>query len=175
MTAWRVSRHRRDVNPPDAGQAQPRSQGRVPQKGGASARGLEAPGVGACVEISLHAIEQTQLRRQRRVDGVGRPKFDFHAGRRPRPRRPSASARRRSLMKPQRRPRARKLSMLERRRRRSCAGVLLASFVVTATVRLAQAQIEKKKRNAAAASAARKKAAEARKEAARKRAARRRR
>ena len=78
-------------------------------------------------------------------------------------------------MKPQRRPRARKPSMLERRRRRSCLGVLLASFVVTATVRLAQAQIEKKKRNAAAASAARKKAADARKEAARKRAARRRR
>ena len=27
-----------------------------------------------------HAIEQTQLRRQHRVDGVGRPKFDFHTG-----------------------------------------------------------------------------------------------
>ena len=27
-----------------------------------------------------HVIEQTQLRRQHRVDGVGRPKFDFHAG-----------------------------------------------------------------------------------------------
>ena len=26
----------------------------------------------------LHAIEQTQLRRQHRVDGVGRQKFDFH-------------------------------------------------------------------------------------------------
>ena len=26
----------------------------------------------------LHAIEQTQLRRQHRVDGVGRPKFDSH-------------------------------------------------------------------------------------------------
>ena len=26
----------------------------------------------------LHAIEQTQLQRQHRVDGVGRPKFDFH-------------------------------------------------------------------------------------------------
>ena len=26
----------------------------------------------------LHAIEQTQLRSQHRVDGVGRPKFDFH-------------------------------------------------------------------------------------------------
>ena len=26
----------------------------------------------------LHAIEQTQLRREYRVDGVGRPKFDFH-------------------------------------------------------------------------------------------------
>ena len=31
--------------------------------------------------VSLHAIEQTQLRRQHRVDGVGRPKFDFRAGR----------------------------------------------------------------------------------------------
>ena len=29
----------------------------------------------------LHAIEQTQLRRQHRVDGVGRPKFDFHTAR----------------------------------------------------------------------------------------------
>ena len=28
----------------------------------------------------LHAIEQTQLRRQHRVDGVGRPKFDLHTG-----------------------------------------------------------------------------------------------
>ena len=28
----------------------------------------------------LHAIEQTQLRRKYRVDGVGRPKFDFHIG-----------------------------------------------------------------------------------------------
>ena len=27
-----------------------------------------------------HAIEQTQLRRQHRVDGVGLPKFDFHTG-----------------------------------------------------------------------------------------------
>ena len=27
----------------------------------------------------LHAIEQTQLQRQHRVDGVGRPKFYFHA------------------------------------------------------------------------------------------------
>ena len=26
----------------------------------------------------LHAIEQTRLRRQHRVDGVGRPKFDIH-------------------------------------------------------------------------------------------------
>ncbi len=26
----------------------------------------------------LHAIEQTQLQRQHRVDGAGRPKFDFH-------------------------------------------------------------------------------------------------
>mgnify|MGYP001282996653 CR=1 FL=1 len=108
---------RRDIAS-DAGQAQPGGQSGVPQKGGPGAGRLEAPGVGACVEISLHAIEPTRSRRQRRVDGVGRPKFDFHAGRRPRPRRPSASARRRSLMKPQRRPRARKLSMLGRRRRR---------------------------------------------------------
>ena len=28
----------------------------------------------------LHAIEQMQLRGRRRVDGVGRPKFDFHTG-----------------------------------------------------------------------------------------------
>ena len=34
-----------------------------------------APG---CVE--LYVIAQTQLRRQHRVDGVGRPKFDFHTG-----------------------------------------------------------------------------------------------
>ena len=34
----------------------------------------------ARVEINLHAIEPTQLRRQHRVDGVGRPKFDFHTG-----------------------------------------------------------------------------------------------
>ena len=27
-----------------------------------------------------HAIAQTQLRKARRVDGVGRPKFDFHTG-----------------------------------------------------------------------------------------------
>ena len=27
-----------------------------------------------------HTIEQTQLRRQHRVDGVGRPKCDFHTG-----------------------------------------------------------------------------------------------
>ena len=27
-----------------------------------------------------HAIEQTQLRRQRRVDGVGRQNSDFHTG-----------------------------------------------------------------------------------------------
>ena len=60
--------HRRDIAS-DAGQAQP---GKVAAEAAASARGLEAPGVGACVEISLHAIEQTQLRRQRRVDGVGR-------------------------------------------------------------------------------------------------------
>ena len=37
--------------------------------------------VAACVEINLHAVEQTQLRRKHRVDGVGRPKFDFHTGR----------------------------------------------------------------------------------------------
>ena len=35
----------------------------------------------------LHAIEQTQLRRKYRVDGVGRPKFDFHTGVAPRLRR----------------------------------------------------------------------------------------
>ena len=29
---------------------------------------------------NFHAIEQTQLRRKYRVDGVGRPKFDFHTG-----------------------------------------------------------------------------------------------
>ena len=29
---------------------------------------------------NCHAIEQMQLRRQHRVDGVGRPKFDFHTG-----------------------------------------------------------------------------------------------
>ena len=29
---------------------------------------------------NLRAIEQMQLRGRRRVDGVGRPKFDFHAG-----------------------------------------------------------------------------------------------
>ena len=28
----------------------------------------------------FHVIEQTQLRRQHRVDGVGRPKFDLHTG-----------------------------------------------------------------------------------------------
>ena len=27
-----------------------------------------------------HAIEQTQIRRQNRIDGVGRPKFGFHTG-----------------------------------------------------------------------------------------------
>ena len=32
----------------------------------------------------LHAIEQTQLRRKYRADGVGRPKFDFHTGAYPR-------------------------------------------------------------------------------------------
>ena len=30
--------------------------------------------------LNRHAVEQTQLRRQHRVDGVGRPKFDFHTG-----------------------------------------------------------------------------------------------
>jgi hypothetical protein len=30
--------------------------------------------------VNLNAIEQMQLRRQHRVDGVGRPKFDFHTG-----------------------------------------------------------------------------------------------
>ena len=33
----------------------------------------------ASMAWKLHAIEQTQLRRKYRVDGVGRPKFDFHA------------------------------------------------------------------------------------------------
>jgi hypothetical protein len=35
-----------------------------------------------CVEtfVSLHAIEPTRSRGKRRVDGVGRPKFDFHTG-----------------------------------------------------------------------------------------------
>ena len=32
--------------------------------------------------MSLHAIEPTRPPGQRRVDGVGRPKFDFHTGRR---------------------------------------------------------------------------------------------
>ena len=32
------------------------------------------------LEAVWKSIEQTQLRRQRRVDGVGRPKFDFHTG-----------------------------------------------------------------------------------------------
>ena len=31
--------------------------------------------------VNLHAIEQMQLRGRRRVDGVGRPKFDVHTGR----------------------------------------------------------------------------------------------
>ena len=30
--------------------------------------------------VGINAIEQTQLRRRYRVDGVGRPKFDFHTG-----------------------------------------------------------------------------------------------
>ena len=30
--------------------------------------------------MSLHAIEQTQLQTQHRVDGVGRLKFDFYTG-----------------------------------------------------------------------------------------------
>ena len=33
--------------------------------------------------VNLHAIEQMQLRGQRRVDGLGRPKFDFLTGRSP--------------------------------------------------------------------------------------------
>ena len=32
---------------------------------------------------NLHTIEQTQSLERRRVDGVGRPKFDFHTGRTP--------------------------------------------------------------------------------------------
>ena len=39
---------------------------------------VSRPGeVESCVEIN---VEQTQLRRRYRVDGVGRPKFDFHTG-----------------------------------------------------------------------------------------------
>jgi hypothetical protein len=38
---------------------------------------------------SLHAIEQTRLRRQHRVDGLGRLKYDFHTG-------PSSSSSRKS-------------------------------------------------------------------------------
>ena len=34
----------------------------------------------ASMAWKLHAIEQMQLRRQHRVDGVGRPIFDFHIG-----------------------------------------------------------------------------------------------
>ena len=34
----------------------------------------------ASMAWKLHAIEQTQLRRKYRVDGVGRPKFDFQIG-----------------------------------------------------------------------------------------------
>ena len=34
----------------------------------------------ASMAWNRHAIEQTQLRRQHRVDGVGRAKFDFHTG-----------------------------------------------------------------------------------------------
>ena len=34
----------------------------------------------ASMACNLHAIEQMQLRGRRRVDGVGRPKFDFHTG-----------------------------------------------------------------------------------------------
>jgi len=34
----------------------------------------------ASMAWKLHAIEQTQLRRKYRVDGMGRPKFDFHTG-----------------------------------------------------------------------------------------------
>ena len=36
----------------------------------------------ASMAWKLHAIEQTELRRKYRADGVGRPKFDFHTGRR---------------------------------------------------------------------------------------------
>ena len=32
----------------------------------------------ASMAWKLHAIEQTELRRKYRADGVGRPKFDFH-------------------------------------------------------------------------------------------------
>ena len=34
----------------------------------------------AWIFVNLHAIEPMRSRRQRRVDGVGRPKFDFHIG-----------------------------------------------------------------------------------------------
>ena len=34
----------------------------------------------ASMAWKLYAIEQMQLRGRRRVDGVGRPKFDFHTG-----------------------------------------------------------------------------------------------
>jgi len=37
----------------------------------------------ASMAWKLHAIEQTQLRRKYRVDGVGCPKFDFHTGHEP--------------------------------------------------------------------------------------------
>ena len=42
--------------------------------------------------VTLHAIEQTQSQGRRRVDGVGRPKFYFHAG--PRGRHAPGGARR---------------------------------------------------------------------------------
>jgi pre-mRNA-splicing factor SYF2/beta-D-xylosidase 4 len=56
--------------------------------------------------VSLHAIEPTRSRGQLRVDGVGRPKFDFHTG----PRRPNGGHRRRlwGIREPPRTVRARR-------------------------------------------------------------------
>ena len=59
-----VPRHRRDIAS-DAGQAEPGSQGRV------EARGARTRSAGRGAAFSLHAIEPTRSRRQRRVDGVG--------------------------------------------------------------------------------------------------------
>ena len=62
---------------------------RVAPAAAAYAARLEHPIVAVVDECSgeelptcetLHAIEPPQLRGRRRVDGVGRPKFDFHTG-----------------------------------------------------------------------------------------------